>query len=229
MLTLGEESSRAAEASGGVPSEAGAKVPLRGQGRGRGRGGRGRVPAAPLGGGAGRVLRGGDGLHEQDEASLTFVFCSRRVKWKCRQRNGGVLSNCEGAVEHLTTFADVNTHSLACKYLFVDTPRAVVDDFVDNWGEDMLGPLAELVLPSAPTDGDGGGAGGGGFGFGEEKEGLSELWPRLSRICEGMEDLEASRTKVELARQLVVDKANPESISHALDKVRLLPLCEWDA
>jgi len=67
MLTLGEESSRTAEAGGGVPSEAGAKVPLRG--RGRGRWGRGRVPAAPLGGGAGRVPRGGNGLHEQDEAS----------------------------------------------------------------------------------------------------------------------------------------------------------------
>jgi len=102
----------------------------------------------------------------------------------------------------------------------METFRAVVNDFVDNWGEEMLGPLAELVLPSAPTDGDDGDG-----GHGEEREGLSELWPRLSRICEGMEDLEASRTKVELARQLVVDKANPESISHALDKVWLLLCC----
>ena len=93
-----------------------------------------------------------------------------------------------------------------------------MNDFVDNWGEETLGPLAELVLPSARAD-DEDDNGDGFADDGEDDEGLSELWPRLSRICEGMEDLEASRTKVELARQLAVDRSNPESISHALDKV----------
>lgn len=100
------------------------------------------------------------------------------------------------------------------------SPRAVVNDFVDNWGEEMLGPLAEHLLSSPPVGQDGGGTEGqGGRDHGEAKEGLSDLWPRLSRIHEGMEDLEASRTKVELARQLTVDQSNPESISHVLDKV----------
>lgn len=100
------------------------------------------------------------------------------------------------------------------------TPRAVVNDFVDNWGEDMLGPLAEHLLSNPPLGGQDDGAEGRGRGHGGAgREGLSDLWPRLSRIHESMEDLEASRTKVELARQLAVDRSNPESISHALDKV----------
>lgn len=100
------------------------------------------------------------------------------------------------------------------------TPRAVVNDFVDDWGEDMLGPLAEHLLSTPPPEGQDGGSERDGDGNdGEEKEGLSDLWPRLSRIHEGMEDLEASRTKVELARQLAVERSNPESISHVVDKV----------
>ena len=100
------------------------------------------------------------------------------------------------------------------------TPRAVVNDFVDNWGEDMLGPLAEHLLSNPPLGGQDDGAEGRGRGHGGAgREGLSDLWPRLSRIHESMEDLEASRTKVELARQLTVDRSNPESISHVLDKV----------
>lgn len=91
----------------------------------------------------------------------------------------------------------------------------MVDDFVQDWGEAMLGPLAEPLLSGTETGDDGHGGrseGGGGAG-------LSELWPRLSRIREGMEDLEASRTKVDLARQIAVDQSNPESIAHALGKV----------
>lgn len=100
--------------------------------------------------------------------------------------------------------------------------RAVVDAFVADWGEAMLGPLAEPLLSTTGTEtssgasGNGSGAGRGGV---SEEEGLSELWPRLSRIREGMEDVEVSRTKVELARQTAVDRSNPESVAHALSKV----------
>lgn len=98
--------------------------------------------------------------------------------------------------------------------------RTVVNAFVDDWGEAMLGSLAEPLLSGTAMDGESGGVGlrnGGG-----EEEGLSWLWPRLSRIREAMQDLEASRTKVELARQMAVDQSNPESIAHALGKVRLV-------
>lgn len=117
-----------------------------------------------------------------------------------------------------------------------------MDSFVDDWGEDMLGPLAEPFLSGSGQSGERNGDtfeegprrgvdhGGPGAvrAAGEGREGLSDLWPRLSRIHEGMEDLEASRTKVELARQLAVERSNPESIAHALDKVErpiyMLPL-----
>lgn len=93
----------------------------------------------------------------------------------------------------------------------------------------MLGPLAEPLF-STTTEDDGGnedderlsanvGSGGGNSTGTVPREGLSELWSRLSRIREGMEDVEASRTKVELARQTAVDRSNPGSISHALEKV----------
>lgn len=82
----------------------------------------------------------------------------------------------------------------------------------------MLGPLAEPFLSGTLlSDEDAGEGSRGGV------EGLSDLWPRLSRVHEGMEDLEASRTKVELARQLAVEQSNPESITHAIVKVRRLP------
>lgn len=104
--------------------------------------------------------------------------------------------------------------------------RAVVENFVDNWGEDILGPLAEPLLAATSSvtykgqsDGDVGSQSGRSGGPMGEAEGLSALWPRLSRIREGMEDLEASRTKVELARQMAVDQSNPESIARALGKV----------
>lgn len=109
--------------------------------------------------------------------------------------------------------------------------RAVVNRFVDDWGEDMLGPLAEPFLSGSGQKSDehggskleeGGARRGVGLGVpiaeAGNGEGLSDLWPRLSRIHEGMEDLEASRTKVELARQLAVERSNPESIARALDK-----------
>lgn len=91
----------------------------------------------------------------------------------------------------------------------------------------MLGPLAEPLLFATTREenaGDGGskqgrGGRGAGGGRGEQEEGLSELWPRLSRVREAMEDLEASRTKVELARQTAVDRSSPGSIAHALAKV----------
>lgn len=91
-----------------------------------------------------------------------------------------------------------------------------MNDFVDDWGEEMLGPLSEPLLSGTLPSG-----GGGGDDVGREGrvEGLTDLWPRLSRIHEGMEDVEASRTKVELARQLAVDQSNPESISHVLRTV----------
>lgn len=81
----------------------------------------------------------------------------------------------------------------------------------------MLGPLAEPFLSGTllSDDAEEGSRG--------DVEGLSDLWPRLSRVREGMEDLEASRTKVELARQLAVEQSNPESIAHAIVKVRRLP------
>ncbi|CAM9955122.1 unnamed protein product [Ectocarpus fasciculatus] len=98
---------------------------------------------------------------------------------------------------------------------FMDRMRSVVESFVDDWGEDMLGPLAEPFLSGTLlSDEDAGEGSGGGV------EGLSDLWPRLSRVHEGMEDLEASRTKVELARQLAVEQSNPESITHAIVKIR---------
>lgn len=83
----------------------------------------------------------------------------------------------------------------------------------------MLGPLAEPLLSSTALQkgNDRGGLRTEHAGW--EEEGLSELWPRFSRIREAMEDLEASRTKVELARQMAVDRSNPESIAHALGKV----------
>ncbi|CAN0074928.1 unnamed protein product [Ectocarpus sp. 12 AP-2014] len=98
---------------------------------------------------------------------------------------------------------------------FMDRMRSVVESFVDDWGEDMLGPLAEPFLSGtllSDEDAEDGSRGG--------EEGLSDLWPRLSRVHEGMEDLEASRTKVELARQLAVEQSNPDSIAHAIVKIR---------
>lgn len=89
----------------------------------------------------------------------------------------------------------------------------------------MLGPLAEPLLryPNVNADADsiddGGSSSSFDGGISEAEEGLSELWPRLSRIREVIEDVEESRTKVELARQLAVDRSNPESIAHALIKV----------
>lgn len=52
------------------------------------------------------------------------------------------------------------------------------------------------------------------------EEGLSGLWPRLSRIHEAMQSLEASRTKVDEARVKTVDQSDPESIAHMLGNVR---------
>lgn len=96
-----------------------------------------------------------------------------------------------------------------------------MNDFVADWGEAGLGPLAEPFLSGTASgdDGDDATLGGGGY------EELSELWPRLSQIHEGMEDLEASRTKVDLARQIAVDGSNPESIVHALGKVLATASC----
>lgn len=99
--------------------------------------------------------------------------------------------------------------------------RTVVHNFVDDWGEAMLGPLAEPLLSGVATEREGGGTRPGEGDI----EGLSDLWPRLARICEAMEDLEASRTKVELARQMAVDRSNPESIAHALGKVGVGSAC----
>lgn len=99
-----------------------------------------------------------------------------------------------------------------------------MNDFVDDWGEEALGPLAEPFLSgttSGDDDGDSDDATSGGGGCEE----LSELWPRLSQIHEGMEDLEASRTKVDLARQIAVDGSNPESIVHAVGKVLVTTRC----
>jgi len=76
--------------------------------------------------------------------------------------------------------------------------RAVVDDFVDTWGEEKLGPFADDLL-SGPAPGRHGGD------SGAEKEGLWDLWPRLSRIHEGMEALEACRTKVKRSMELLME------------------------
>ena len=83
----------------------------------------------------------------------------------------------------------------------------------------MLGPLAEPILGETSTAEVDGGA-----SSLVDEEGLAELWPRLSQIHESMQDLEASRSKVELARQLVVDQSNPNSIANAVGKVRHLCL-----
>lgn len=90
--------------------------------------------------------------------------------------------------------------------------RGQADAFVADWGEDMLGPLAEAFL--ATEDGEGSGSG-------MDQEGLATSWPRLLQIREGLLDVEGSRTKVELARQRVVDRYDPESVAHALTKVGL--------
>eukprot|EP00752_Nemacystus_decipiens_P011182 g9936.t1 len=143
--------------------------------------------------------------------------CRARLEQRCRFEGGDAdedTSLLHHWVEELDEFEEG-------EMAFMDKMRAVVNDFVDNWGEEMLGPLAEHLLSSPALGQDGGEEKQGGNGnSGVGKEGLSDLWPRLSRIHEGMEDLEASRTKVELARQLAVDRSNPESISHVLDKVR---------
>ena len=96
-----------------------------------------------------------------------------------------------------------------------------MDDFVNDWGEAGLGPLAEPFLSGTASGDEIDDATSGGGGYEE----LSELWPRLSQIHEGMEDLEASRTKVDLARQIAVDGSNPGSIVHALGKVFFVGWC----
>lgn len=90
-------------------------------------------------------------------------------------------------------------------------------DFIDDWGEAMLGPLAEPFLSEATTDGVSNT-----IHSGNKEEGLAELWLRIAKIRDAMHDLEASRTKVELARQTAVHQSNPDSIAHALGKVRCL-------
>lgn len=90
-------------------------------------------------------------------------------------------------------------------------------DFIDDWGEAMLGPLTEVFLSETTT-----GNGSSGINSGNDVEGLAELWLRLSKIRDSMHDLEASRTKVELARQAAVHQSNPDSIAHVLGKVRCL-------
>lgn len=106
-------------------------------------------------------------------------------------------------------------------FLFLALVRhrsSAVDGFVADWGEDMLGPLAGL-LPIAAGDGACGSEVSTDRG-GVSRQGLAELWPRLSKIREGLEDMDASRAKVELARQMAVDSFYPGSIAHALTKVR---------
>lgn len=96
-----------------------------------------------------------------------------------------------------------------------------MNDFVADWGDAGLGPLAEPFLSDTASGDDNDDAASGEGGYEE----LSELWPRLSQIHEGMQDLEASRTKVDLARQIAVDGSNPESIVHALGKVLVTTPC----
>ncbi|CAN0023407.1 unnamed protein product, partial [Ectocarpus sp. 8 AP-2014] len=136
-----------------------------------------------------------------------------RLEQRCRFE-GGLGGSADDAsllhhwVEELDEFREG-------EMAFMDRMRSVVESFVDDWGEDMLGPLAEPFLSGtllSDEDAEEGSRGG--------VEGLSDLWPRLSRVHEGMEDLEASRTKVELARQLAVEQSNPESIAHAIGKIR---------
>ncbi|CBN78137.1 conserved unknown protein [Ectocarpus siliculosus] len=137
-----------------------------------------------------------------------------RLEQRCRFEGGHGGGSADDAsllhhwVEELDEFREG-------EMAFMDRMRSVVESFVDDWGEDMLGPLSEPFLSGtllSDEDAEEGSRGG--------VEGLSDLWPRLSRVREGMEDLEASRTKVELARQLAVEQSNPESIAHAIGKIR---------
>lgn len=95
--------------------------------------------------------------------------------------------------------------------------RTVVNAFVDDWGEAVLGSLAEPLLSGTAVGGEGGGVS---SRNSDGEEGLSGLWPRLSRIHEAMQSLEASRTKVDEARVKTVDQSDPESIAHMLGNVR---------
>lgn len=85
-----------------------------------------------------------------------------------------------------------------------------MNDFINDWGEAMLGPLAEPFLSNDVSNT---------IHSENEEEGLVKLWLRLAKIRDAMHDLEASRTKVELARQTAVHQSNPDSIAHALEKV----------
>ncbi|CAM9159702.1 unnamed protein product [Scytosiphon promiscuus] len=159
--------------------------------------------------------------------------CRARLEQRCRFEGGEGLGGDGDDTPLLHHWVEELDQFREGEMAFMDKMRSVVDSFVDDWGEDMLGPLAEPFLSGSgrPGEEDGNGSEEGpsrGVDYGGpgevtaagEGEGLSDLWPRLSRIHEGMEDLEASRTKVELARQLAVERSNPESIAHALDKIR---------
>eukprot|EP00904_Undaria_pinnatifida_P013142 jgi/Undpi1/8959/HiC_scaffold_26.g11420.m1 len=142
--------------------------------------------------------------------------CRVKLEQKSRFEGGPGGEEDASLLHHLVEELDEFRRDEA---VFIDKMRVVVNDFVDDWGEEALGPLAEPFLSgttSGDDDGDSDDATSGGGGCEE----LSELWPRLSQIHEGMEDLEASRTKVDLARQIAVDGSNPESIVHAVGKIR---------
>ncbi|CAM9114557.1 unnamed protein product [Hapterophycus canaliculatus] len=146
--------------------------------------------------------------------------CRARLEQRCRFEGGDGSGGEEDDAPLLHHWVEELDQFREGEMAFMEKMRAVVDNFVDDWGEEMLGPLAEPFLLGSRQQSEDDSSAPEEEGRRRGKEGLSELWPRLSRIHEGMEDLEASRTKVELARRLAVERSNPESIAHALDKVR---------
>ncbi|CAM9670373.1 unnamed protein product, partial [Discosporangium mesarthrocarpum] len=151
-------------------------------------------------------------VHKLRHAEARRVRLEEQCQTTGRGRGGGAGAGGGGDMgELLSHWVEELDEFQAAEAKFLGGLRDMVDVFVADWGEETLGPLAPPLL-AAPSV--------------EERElwGLGQLWPCLSEVREAMEDVEASRQKVLLAREAAVGGSNPESISQALQKIRNLLL-----
>lgn len=101
---------------------------------------------------------------------------------------------------------------------------AAVHAFIADWGDDMLGPLAEVFVSNSNNEDN---RGGDFTSSNTVPRELALLWPCLSHIRDSLKDIENSRTKVVLARQAAADTSNNESIASAVIKVRSRWRYDW--